>query len=334
METRRLGNSDLRFTTLGLGTWALGGGDWKFGWGPQDEQDAIAAIHAALDAGINWIDTAPVYGGGQAETLVGRALAARRSTSPVYVATKCGRILEGRDNVFGRLTRASVLQECEESLRRLGIEAIDLYQIHWPDPVAEIEEAWQAMVDLVKQGKVRHLGVSNHQVEHMERLRPLHPITSLQPPYSLVARDAEKELLPYCQRHQIGVIAYSPLGKGLLTSQINAERMRQLDPTDHRHRDPRFQPPQLEINVAFVDGLQKIAQRSGRSSGELAIAWVLRRPEITAAIVGARRPAQIQQTSRASDWQLDADTLSEIDQLLTTRDRALAELGNAPAARV
>lgn len=332
METRRLGTSPLQLTTVGLGTWAIGGGDWKFGWGPQDRDEAIAGIHAALDAGINWIDTTPVYGGGQAEELVGQALAQRPAASKgVYVATKCGRILDGRDNVFGRLKRESVRQECEDSLRRLQVETIDLYQIHWPDPEPDIEEAWDEMTRLVEAGKVRYLGVSNHHVPHLQRLSPRHPITSLQPPYSLIARDIEREILPYCREHSIGVIAYSPMGKGLLTGRFDAQRLAQLDPTDHRHRDPRFQPPQLEINLEFVRGLEQLAQRHGRTTAQLAIAWVLAQPGVTAAIVGARRPSQIQETVQAGDWTLDPATLGEIQQLSETRQRALTALEPAPS---
>ncbi len=325
MHTRQLGTSDLHLTTVGLGTWAHGGSGWRFAWGPQDDRESIAAIHRALDLGINWIDTAAVYGFGHAETVLGRALRERSDRHEVIVATKCGRVWdEGNPMPYGRLTAASVRRECEDSLRRLGIDVIDLYQIHWPDPEADIEEAWTTIAELIEEGKVRYGGVSNFNVDQMERVRRIHPITSLQPPYSMLRRDVEAEVLPYCARHGIGVIAYSPMQAGLLTGKFSKATVERLPEDDWRKRSPFFTEPQLSVNLALVEKLRPIAERHGRTLPQLAIAWVLRRPEVTAAIVGARRPAQIEETAPAGDWRLGEEDIAEIDALLAERDAALA----------
>jgi len=313
MHTRQLGKSDLQLTTVGLGTWAIGGGDWKFGWGPQDDQESIRAIHRALELGINWIDTAPVYGLGHCEEVIGQAL--RGLNHRPLVATKCGRCWGNDRQIFSSLKAASVKSEVEASLRRLGIETIDLYQIHWPQPEEQIEEGWGACADLVKAGKVRHLGVSNFTVEQMRRLQAIHPIASLQPPYSLLRRDIEVDILPFCGEQKIGVIAYSPMQKGLLTGKITPEWVAKLAAADHRRSDPNFQEPKLSRNMEVVTGLQKIAAR-GRTVAQLAIAWVLRRPELTAAIVGARRPDQIEQTAPAMDWELSSQDAASVEALL------------------
>jgi aryl-alcohol dehydrogenase-like predicted oxidoreductase len=333
MRKQQLGNTDLEFTRVGLGTWAIGGGDWRFGWGPQDEQDAVDAILRAVELGINWVDTAPVYGDGNSERLVGRALRQLEADRP-YVATKFGRVIQLDGSIGANIKRASIISECEASLERLGVEAIDLYQMHWPDPEEDIEEAWKTMCDLKSQGKVRHIGVSNHNVAQLRRLGAIHEIASLQPPYSMVVPGIEAEILPYCGEHNIGVICYSPMCKGLLSGKFNQQRAAALPDSDHRSRDPKFSEPQLSINLALADGLAAIAQRAGRSVAELAIAWTLRRDEVTAAIVGARDPAQIEGTAGAADWQFDASEQEAIDALLAEREAKLAALGPIDTGRV
>lgn len=323
MRTRILGYTGVPLTTIGLGTWAIGGGGWAFAWGAQDDADSIATIHRALDLGINWIDTAAVYGLGHSEEIVGRAIAGRRHE--VFIATKCGRVWdEGSTTPYGRLTADSVRREAEASLRRLNIEQIDLYQIHWPNPEPQIEEAWATIADLVKEGKVRYAGVSNFNVAQLQRIQPIHPVASLQPPYSMLARDVEEELLSYCAAHQIGVIVYSPMQAGLLTGKVTREWVEQLPDDDWRKRNPRFRDPELSANLALVEGLRPIAERAGKTVAQLALAWVLRRPEVTAAIVGARQPSQIEETVAASDWDLSAEEVAAIDALLAARERALA----------
>ena len=333
MLKKQLGKTDLHLSRVGLGTWAIGGGDWKFGWGPQDENDAVAAIGRALDLGVNWVDTAPVYGNGRSEEIVGRALNSISGAKPI-VATKFGRIIQEDGSIAPCIKRDSIFQECEASLKRLGVEAIDLYQMHWPDPDADIEEAWQAMCDLKDQGKVRHIGVSNHNVAQLKRLQAVHDVASLQPPYSMIASGVEDEILPYCGEQQIGVICYSPMCKGLLTGKFDAARAKSLPESDHRSRDPKFAEPQLSINLKLAEGLGKIAGEQGRSTAEIAIAWTLRRAEVTAAIVGARSPGQIEGTAAAGDWQLDDTTLRGIDTLLSARNESLKELGPIDMGRV
>lgn len=334
MQYRKLGNSGLGFSVVGLGTWAIGGGDWKFGWGDQDEDEAIATIVKAVELGVNWIDTAAVYGEGRSEILVGKALQQIPSQQRPLIATKCGRVPLGNGEIGKNLSRGSVIAECEGSLQRLKIDCIDLYQLHWPEPDEDIEEGWTALRDLQRQGKVRHIGVSNHSVSQMRRLQPIAPVTSLQPPYSMIARDVEDQLLPYCQQNNIGVICYSPMGKGLLTGSFTEERAASLSAKDHRSRDPRFQSPQLEINLQFVGRLEEIAGGLGWTIPELAIAWVLRRPEVTSAIVGARRPQQIAETVVAGTRTLDAASATAIEEALNQRDGALAAAGDFEKPRV
>ena len=320
MRKRKLGYTDLELTTVGLGTWAIGG-PWQWGWGPQDDRDSIATIQKALDLGINWIDTAAVYGLGHSEEIVGKAIAGRRDQ--VVIATKCGLVWNEKGNVFGRLKAWSVRQELEASLRRLNVDVIDLYQIHWPNPAEDIEEAWEEMARAVEQGKVRYIGVSNFSVEQIKRVQKIHPVASLQPPYSMLRREIEADLLPFCAENQIGVIAYSPLASGLLTGRFTRERLQQLPPDDWRRRSPAFNEPELTANLELVDRLKEIASRYNRTVAELAIAWVLRRPEVTSAIVGARRPEQIEETAPAGDWELPQDVLDEIERLLEERARRL-----------
>ncbi|MEI8381883.1 MAG: aldo/keto reductase [Planctomycetota bacterium] len=334
MQFRTLGPSGLKLSVIGLGTWAIGGGDWKFGWGDQDEASAVNAIVRAVELGINWIDTAAVYGEGRSEEHVAKALSAIPLADRPLVATKCGRVPKGNGEIGCCLKRESVIAECEASLRRLKTDCIDLYQMHWPEPDSEIEEGWQTLVDLKRQGKVKHIGVSNHSVSQLKRLQAIHPVTSQQPPYSMIARDAEAEIIPYCGQQNIGVVCYSPMGKGLLTGTFTAERVAALSPKDHRTRDPRFQSPQLEINLAFVESLTALAKGLGWSVADVAIAWTLRRPEVTSAIVGARSPAQIEQTVSAGDRVLDANNIQTITTILEERDRQLAAVGGAAKPRV
>jgi aryl-alcohol dehydrogenase-like predicted oxidoreductase len=317
MQTRPLGNTDLFLTTIGFGAWAIGGGNWEWGWGPQEDRDSINTIQRALDLGINWIDTAAAYGLGHSEEIVGQAIRGRRD--PVFVATKCGLAWDDprSGRVINRLKAESVRRECENSLRRLGMERIDLYQIHWPNPEADIEEGWTEIARLVEEGKVRYAGVSNFNVDQIQRLQAIHPVASLQPEYSLLERGVEDELLRYCFENHIGVVAYSPMASGLLTGKYTREKVEALPPEDwRRSRNGYFQEPELSRNLGLVERLRKIADRSGHSVGQLAVAWVLRRREVTAAIVGARRPNQIDEIAPAGDWVLTQREIGEIDELL------------------
>ncbi len=271
MQTRQLGNSDLQITPIGIGAWAMGGGDWAFSWGPQDDRDSMAAIDRALDAGVNWIDTAPVYGLGHSEEIVGKAIAGR--SNPPYVFTKSSMVWDDKGEITHSLKTESVRREVEASMRRLKRDVIDLYQIHWPDPEPEIEEGWRTMADLQKEGKVRWIGVSNFNVEQMKRVERIAPVTSLQPNYNLVTRDIEKEVLPYCRSHNIGVIVYSPMKSGLLSGKMTRERIASLHRDDFRPRTINFQEPLLTRNLQLVEILRQIGSRHGRTPGEVAVAW-------------------------------------------------------------
>ena len=320
MRIRRLGNTDLELTVVGLGTWAMGG-QWQYGWGPQDDADSVAAIFEAIDCGINWIDTAAVYGCGHSEEVVGKAL--KEMAEKPMIATKCGLLWNEKREKVNCLERASIVSECHASLRRLGVDVIDLYQMHWPEPDEQIEEAWEAMAQLVKQGKVRYLGVSNYSVSRLERVGGVYPVASLQPAYSMIHRAVEKELLDYCKSNNIGVVCYSPMQLGLLTGKFSAERMANLPPDDHRRTNPDFTEPGLSANLELVEGLRPVAERNGRSLAQLAVAWVLRREEVTSAIVGARRTGQIVETAQAGDWDLGNDDIAEIERLLSKRKSKL-----------
>lgn len=323
MHTRTLGYSGLQLSPIGLGTWAMGGGDWKFGWGAQDDAASIAAIQAGLDAGINWIDTAAIYGHGNAETIVGRAIQGRRHA--VIVATKCGRVWEGESREIGKsLKRESVLREADASLRRLNIDVIDLYQLHWPEPDEEVEEGWAAVGELIKAGKVRHAGVCNFSLAQLKRAQAIHPIASLQPPYSMLRRDIEGEIVSWCEVNRVGILAYSPMQAGLLTGAFTAERAAALPASDWRGRHPMFQEPQLSVNLRLVERLRPIAARLGITMSQLALAWVLRLPQMTSAIAGARNPAQIQETVKAGDITLPPEVIAEIEGLLQLRDEELS----------
>jgi aryl-alcohol dehydrogenase-like predicted oxidoreductase len=314
MQTRRLGDSDLDLTTIGFGAWAIGGGGWAYGWGPQDDQESMRAIHHALDLGVNWIDTAAIYGLGHSEEVVARALADRKGR--VIIATKCGLRWREDGSIYNDLGAKSVREEVEASLRRLQVETVDLYQIHWPMPNKDIEQAWSAISELIEEGKVRYGGVSNFNVTQMARAQAIAPITSLQPPYSMVDRAVEDKALPFCEEHGIGVVAYSPMQCGLLTGAFSAERLAALDPEDWRRKDRHFREPAFSRILGYVDQLKSIADRSGHTVAQLALAWVLRRSEVTSAIVGARRPSQIEETAAAAGWKLSDEELQEIERVL------------------
>ncbi|MGA2762399.1 MAG: aldo/keto reductase [Spirochaetia bacterium] len=319
MRKRKLGSQGPEITVIGVGTWAIGGGGWQYSWGKQDDRDSIAAIHRAIELGISWIDTAAIYGLGHSEEVVGRAVAGRRSK--VMIATKCSRTWDaGRTAIQDNLSASSVRAELEASLRRLGTDYIDLYQVHWPRPEEQVEEGWAEIAKAVKEGKVRFAGVSNFSVGQIRRIHAIHPVTSLQPPYSMLRREAEKELLPFCRQNGIGVVVYSPMQMGLLSGAFSRDRMARLDADDMRSKSPFFTEPALSRNLALVDKLKPIARQAGRSMAELAIAWVLRRPEVTAAIVGARRPEQVGETVSAADWDLTESEKAEIDALLSARE--------------
>jgi len=316
VERRRLGNSDLDITPIGFGAWAIGGGDWRFGWGAQDDAESIAAIHKAVELGINWIDTAAVYGFGHSEEIVRKALDGM-SERP-YVFTKCGLVPSADDakTPVENISAASIKRECEASLRRLNVETIDLYQIHWPtDDISEIEEAWTAMTDLQRAGHVRYIGVSNFDVAEMQRALQVGPITSLQPPYSLVKPDVEQTILPFCREHGIGTIVYSPMGAGLLTGAMTRERAQSLAPEDWRSKNPEFQEPKLSRNLKIVDLLLAIGKRHGRLAGEVAIAWTLHNSAVTGAIVGARSAAQVEGNINALTFRLTDEEYAEIEAL-------------------
>ncbi|HLA42855.1 MAG TPA: aldo/keto reductase [Aggregatilineales bacterium] len=322
MEKRKFGNTGMEITRIGFGAWAIGGGEWAFGWGAQDDADSIAAIHAALDAGINWIDTAAIYGLGHSETVVARALEGMSEKPLVF--TKCSRVWNENKEISSRLKRESVQREVEDSLRRLKVEAIDLYQIHWPRPDEDIEEGWQTLADLKKEGKLRHIGVSNFDVSQLERIQKIAPVETLQPPYHMLRRDIEADVLPFCKQHNIGVIAYSPMASGLLTGAMTRERIEKLPDNDWRSRNDNFQEPRLSRNLELVELLKEIAAKHGRPIPEVSVTWVLRHPAVTAAIVGARHPDQIHGFIGASDWTLSDGELQQIDDKLQTIDAATA----------
>jgi aryl-alcohol dehydrogenase-like predicted oxidoreductase len=311
MQKKRLGNSDLELSPLGIGAWAMGGAGWAFAWGPQDDSQSIAAIHAALDHGMNWIDTAAVYGLGHSEEVVARALQGR-SNRP-YVFTKCARNWNENREIFKCLKADAVRKECENSLRRLKVDVIDLYQVHWPEPDEDVEEAWGELARLKQQGKVRWIGVSNFNTQQLERARRIAPVTSLQPPYSAVSPEAEAETLPYCAQHTIGVIVYSPMKNGLLSGKMTRERVGGLPEDDFRRRNPAFQEPHLKRNLQLAELMKIIGARHGRTAGEVAIAWVLRNPAVTAAIVGLRSPEQVSGVIGAMEFRLSGAEIDEIE---------------------
>jgi aryl-alcohol dehydrogenase-like predicted oxidoreductase len=314
METRKLGNSDIYITPVGYGAWAVGGGGWQFAWGPQDDNDSIAAIHRSLELGVNWIDTAAVYGLGHSEEVVARALRQWKGKRP-YVFTKCAMRWDKSGRVTKVHTAESIRQECDDSLRRLQVDVIDLYQIHWPpeDNGPGLEESWRTLAALQKEGKVRWIGVSNYDVPQLQRCEKIAPVTSLQPPYSLIRRQIESEILPYCERRGIGVIVYSPMASGLLTGAMTRERVASLPQDDWRRTSSEFREPKLSKNLELVERLKEVAARYGTVPGAIAIAWTLRLPAVTGAIVGARNAKQAEQVMRAGEIKLTPQDIAEIE---------------------
>jgi aryl-alcohol dehydrogenase-like predicted oxidoreductase len=310
--TKKLGNSDLELTAIGFGAWAIGGGDWQFGWGAQDDNDSVTAIRHALDKGINWIDTAAVYGLGHSEEVVARAL--EGVSNKPYVFTKCERTWDENREIVPSMKK--IKQECEDSLRRLKLDVIDLYQIHWPQPDEEIEEGWTAMAELQREGKVRWIGVSNFSVSQMERAQKIAPVTSLQPPYSMINRSNEAEILPWCLQQGIGVINYSPMHSGLLTGKMTKERVAAMPDNDFRKKTKNYTEPQLSHNLAIADRLKEIGARHGVEAGVVAIAWTLHNPAITAAIVGGRSPQQVDGVLPATTFRLTEAEYAEITSSL------------------
>lgn len=317
MDKKRLGNSDMELTRIGLGTWAIGGLGYQYSWGPQDDQESIKAIHRGLELGMNWIDTAAGYGLGHAEEVVAQALSEWSGPRP-YVFTKCGLTWDDEGNISNALYAESLRQECEDSLRRLRVEAIDLFQIHWPTDVSgENEEAWETLASLQKEGKLRWIGLSNFSVEQMQSAQTIAPITSLQPPYSLIRREIETEILPFCSQENIGVIPYSPMFSGLLTGAMTKERAASLPDNDWRGKDPEFIEPKLSQNLKLVEGLKEIGAKQGRSVAEVAIAWTLLHPAITGSIVGVRNVSQVDGIIGAVDVEFSKEDLAKIDALLS-----------------
>lgn len=323
MQTRRLGRTDLDITTIGFGAWAIGGGGWVFGWGPQADDDSIAAIRQSVALGINWIDTAAVYGLGHSETVVARALRDVPRAERPYVFTKCSLVWDEGRNVTHTLRGSIIRQECDDSLRRLEVDRIDLYQIHWPKwagtPSASdgsIEEAWGTLAELQREGKVRHIGVSNFDADELARAEAVAPVGSLQPPYSVLRRDIEAAVLPLCLRHDIGVIVYSPMQSGLLSGRMTRERVAGLPEDDWRRKATWFNEPHLTRGLRVADVLGEIGRAHGRTAGHVAIAWTLRHPAVTAAIVGARTPAQIEQLADAGSLELRDEDVAAIERAL------------------
>jgi aryl-alcohol dehydrogenase-like predicted oxidoreductase len=308
----------MALTSIGFGAWAIGGGDYQFGWGTQEDQDSIDAIHRAIDLGENWIDTAAIYGLGHSEEVVGKALKTLNGPKP-YVFTKCSMRWNEQREIYHSVTAEGVRYECEQSLKRLGVETIDLYQIHWPNPENEIEEGWTEMQKLKEEGKIRFAGVSNFTVEQVKRMQAIGPVTSLQPPYSLLNRRIEKEILPFCVEHGIGVINYSPMVSGLLTGKMTKERLAGMK-DDWRQKSANFTEPKVTKNLALADLLGEIGKRHEVETGVVAIAWTLRQPGITAAIVGGRTPQQLEGTAPALSFRLSPAEIAEIDAFVAVNE--------------
>jgi aryl-alcohol dehydrogenase-like predicted oxidoreductase len=317
LQSRQLGNTDMHITPVGFGAWALGGGDWVYAWGPQDDRESIAAIHRALDLGINWIDTAAGYGLGHSEEVVGQALSGM-SERP-YIFTKCSLPWNERGEIISSLKRDSIRRECEDSLHRLKLDAIDLYQIHWPRPEEDLEEGWATLAELQREGKVRWIGVSNYSVAQIRQAQAIAPISSLQPPFSLIRPEVENEILPYCQEHNIGVIAYSPMYSGLLSGKMTAERIKNMPSDDWRQHDPEFQQPRLEQNLRLASTLAEIGKQHGVEPGVVAIAWTLRHPAVTGAIVGARRPSQVDGIFPSVAFRLSPQEIEQLNGMVSNK---------------
>jgi len=315
MQTRKLGFTDLHLTEIGFGAWALGGDGWAFGWGPQDDTESIAAIRKALDLGVNWIDTAAIYGHGHSETVVAKAVEGIRDE--VIIATKCSIVWDEKGETSCNLTAKSIMRECEDSLRRLNTDRIDLYQIHWPNDPDNMEEGWDAIGQLIKDGKIRYGGVSNFRVSQLEQCQPKHPIASIQPPYSMLRRSYELDgEFDFCRKNNVGIVAYSPIQCGLLTDNFDINRVAE---SDWRRKADEFKSPNLEINLNFAQELKTIAQKYEKSVAQLALAWVLRLDVMTSAIVGARRPSQIEETVGGAGWKIEQEDLDKIEELLENR---------------
>jgi len=322
MKTRKLGWTDLDLSLIGLGTWAIGGGDWEYAWGPQDDDLSVSTIVNAVEKGINWIDTAAAYGLGHSEKIVGRAI--KELPEKPLIATKCGFVWDKDRHIHSSLKRRSIRSEAEQSLKRLGVGKIDLYQIHWPTPDEDIEEAWGEIAGLVKEGKIRYAGVSNFTVQQIERVKKIHPVASLQPPYNMLRRGVESELLGYCAKNKIGVIAYSPMERGLLSGKFTREGISALPADDHRRTASPFIEPELSANLELIEGLRPIKAKYNCTLAQLAIAWVLRRNEVTSAIVGARRPQQAEENAKAGRLELSKSDIELIETLLKTRENTFA----------
>jgi aryl-alcohol dehydrogenase-like predicted oxidoreductase len=311
LKTTELGNTGLEITRVGFGAWAIGGGGWEFGWGPQEDEESIETIHRALELGVNWIDTAAAYGFGHSEEVVGRAIEGLDDRP--YVFTKASLVPGPGGRVMHNLTRDSILREAGESIKRLGVDAIDLYQIHWPVPEEDIEEGWSAVAELKEQGLVRHIGVSNFDTEQLRRIQSIAPVETLQPPYSLIAREADDEILPFAEDQEIGVIVYSPMGSGLLTGAMTRERIASLPEDDWRKRSAHFRDPQLSRHLALVGRLKTVAARLDTTPGAVAVAWALRNPAVDGAIIGFRRPDQVDSVLGAGGLALSDADLAEIE---------------------
>jgi len=317
MRTRKLGNSDLNITPVGFGAWAIGGAGYDFGWGPQEDTDSIAAIHRALDLGVNWIDTAAVYGLGHSEEVVGRFLRGKSADQRPFIFTKCGLVWDPKNPMADAkriLSPESIRRECEDSLRRLKIDRIDLYQFHWPDDASgtPVEASWRVMEDLQKQGKVRAIGVSNFDLSGLKKIEPLQHVQSLQPPFSLIRRDAAATEIPWCNANRTGVIVYSPMQSGILTDSFTIEKVKKMDDNDWRRRSANFQTPRVERNIALRNSLKPIAERHGTTVSAVAVAWTLAWPGVTGAIVGARSPSQIDGWIDGASLTLTSADLNEI----------------------
>jgi aryl-alcohol dehydrogenase-like predicted oxidoreductase len=310
MKTVTFGRTGLEITRVGFGAWAIGGGGWDWGWGAQDDDDSIAAIHRALELGVNWIDTAAQYGFGHSEEVVARALEGVEPRPLVF--TKGGQPEGPGRSTVQTLKRDSLRREVEGSLQRLRVEALDLYQIHWPIPDEEIEEGWSTFAELKQEGLVRHIGVSNFSVGQLERAEAIAPVETLQPPYSLLDRDVEDDVLPWCREHDVGVIVYSPMASGMLTGKMTRERIESLPPDDWRSKSETFREPQLSRNLELVERLQRVGERHGVEPGAVAVAWTLHNPAVHGAIAGFRRPDQVDPIVAAADLELDERDLEEL----------------------
>ncbi|MFC2145903.1 aldo/keto reductase [Acidobacteriota bacterium] len=326
MILRKLGNTDIRLSVMGLGTWAIGGGNYQYGWGTQEDKDSIDTIHRSVELGISWIDTAPVYGLGHSEKVVGQAI--RGIRDKVIISTKCGFRWDENRKLFPSLKKESIRMEVEDSLKRLKIDVIDLYQIHKPMPEEDIEEAWGQIKELVKKGKIRYAGVSSFSLEQLKRVQDISPVSFIQPVYSMIQHGIEEEgILDYCAANHIGVVVYSPMGSGLLTGKFTKEKVESLPADDWRRKEaPFFQEPELSTNLELVEKLRPIAERNKKTLAQLALAWTLRRPEVTSAIVGARRPSQIEQTAPAGDWVLSDLDKIQLDKILDNHHIQLKKL--------